>query len=590
MPKLFRVFRTVLPLLKFYPWAIPTIICLGALASVAEGVGISLLIPFLENLKSGKVLESIHPLMGLLNQQLVGFEPAQRALILAISILIAILIKIVLSYAYSVLCSWLLNQTLHRLRTGVFEHLMQVGQSFWDLSKSGQLLNLINQETARASQALAFTVWALINLCVIGILGALLLLISWQLTLLVMLSFFLISGLMQILSAKIEPLGQKVLQGNIQLSKLAIEGFTGIKTIRAFGRESDEKRRYQQASQQLTRLNLKQEMQSALLEPVSEGLAVAILIMVMLIAAQAQIGLSVLITFIFMLYRLQPQVYKLNYNLNQIAILCSSIREVYALLNHAEAEYLVSGSVDFCGLKQGIRFEQVSFFYATQQQPALSDFSLYIPKGKTTALVGSSGAGKSTIANLILRFYDVSAGEIYVDDYPLKTLSLASWRRQIAIVSQDVHIFSATVRENIAYGRLDASTDEIINAAKQACAHEFISHLAQGYDTFVGDRGIKLSGGQRQRLSIARAILSNPEILILDEATNSLDNISEMHIQRAIQNLSKNRTVIVVAHRLSTIKDADSVVVIKQGQVAEKGSFQELLNNQSLFAQLYHLE
>lgn len=588
MPKIIKTVRTILPLMQFYPWGIPAIVFLGTAASMAEGVGLGLLIPFLQNLKLGDTPATNYPVIGVIDRYLAFLDPQQRVFVLAASILLAIFIKILLSFAYTALCSWLQFHTLHQLRISVFKQLFEVRQSFWDTSRNGQLLNLINQETFTSSRALAFAIWALINLCTIIILGLLLVLISWKLTVLVGLAFSLISGAVQVLTLKIEPAAQKALRASIDLSNLTIESFTGIKTIRAFGRENHEKRRYQKASQQELRASLKQETQSALIEPVAEGLAVAVLIGVMLLSFQSQIELSVLISFIFMLYRLQPQVQKLNYNVSQVVLLSHSIREVYALLDRSDKEYIAPGNISFTGLKQGIRFDQVSFFYPAQKQPALDCLSLHIPKGKTTAFVGSSGAGKTTLINLILRFYDADSGEIYVDDYPITQLTLASWRSRIATVSQDVHIFSTTVRENIAYGRPDATEAEIIVAAKQACAHEFICQLPQGYDTFVGDRGIMLSGGQRQRISIARAILCDPEILILDEATNSLDNLSELSIQRAIQSLSRNRTVIVIAHRLSTIEEADSIVVMEQGRVVEQGSFQDLLQQQGLFAQLHH--
>ncbi|MEJ1938356.1 ATP-binding cassette domain-containing protein, partial [Nostoc sp. NIES-2111] len=205
-------------------------------------------------------------------------------------------------------------------------------------------------------------------------------------------------------------------------------------------------------------------------------------------------------------------------------------------------------------------------------------------------IVGPSGAGKSTIIGLICRFYNLEIGEIYIDDYPLKELNLRDWREQIAIVSQDVHMFSTTVLANIAYGRLDATEEEVIAAAKLANAHQFISELPQGYDTKVGDRGVRLSGGQRQRIALARAIVRNPEILILDEATNALDSISEHLIQEALNTLSDNRTVIVIAHRLATIEQADKIIVLNAGQVVEQGNLQDLLKLNGLFAQLYDLQ
>ena len=590
MVNLIKILKTIFPLIQLYPWGILAIVILGILASLAEGIGISLLIPFLQNLQSGNSLVINNPIIQNIDQYLINFQPQQRVLLLTSSILVAILIKAVLSYIYTALCSWLQNSTLHRLRTAVYKQLIAVSQSFWDTNKSGELLNLITQETYYSSQALSFLIWVIINLSMIGIFGLLLLLISWRLTLLVALGFLLISVLIRTLTSKTQVLGRKYQQANIYLSNLTLETFTGIKTIRAFGKESYEEQRYYQASKKSCDSSINLAKQSVMIEPISEGLSVAILMCVMLVAFYTQVTLPVLITFIFMLYRLQPQVQKLNSNLTQVIALSNYVKSVFLLLEREDKPYVISGNVNFHELRKGITFDAVNFLYPSQNKPALENISLFIPKGKTTALVGYSGAGKSTIINLIFRLYDVTSGEIYIDNYLIKELDLATWRSNMALVSQDVHIFSSTVRENIAYGRPDATETEIIAAAKQAYAHEFICELAQGYDTFVGDRGIKLSGGQRQRISIARAILCNPEILILDEATNALDNISEKLIQDAINLLSQNRTVIVIAHRLSTIKDADQIIVLKQGKVEEQGSFSDLMEKQAVFHKLYQLD
>lgn len=590
MFKLIEIVKTIFPLIQLYPWGIPAIVILGILASLAEGIGISLLMPFLQNLQSGNSLVINNPIIQNIDQYLINFQPQQRVLLLTSSILVAILIKAVLSYIYTALCSWLQNSTLHRLRTAVYKQLIAVSQSFWDTNKSGELLNLITQETYYSSQALSFLIWVIINLSMIGIFGLLLLLISWRLTLLVAVAFLLISVLIRTLTSKTQALGRKHQQANIYLSNLTLETFTGIKTIRAFGKESYEEQRYYQASKKSCDSSINLAKQSVMIEPISEGLSVAILMCVMLVAFYTQVTLPVLITFIFMLYRLQPQVQKLNSNLTQVIALSNCVKSVFLLLEHEDKPYVISGNINFHELRKGITFDAVNFLYTSQNKPALGNISLFIPKGKTTALVGYSGAGKSTIINLIFRLYDVTSGEIYIDNYLIKELDLATWRSNIALVSQDVHIFSSTVRENIAYGRPDATETEIIAAAKQAHAHEFICELAQGYDTFVGDRGIKLSGGQRQRISIARAILYNPEILILDEATNALDNISEKLIQDAINLLSQNRTVIVIAHRLSTIKDADQIIVLKQGKVEEQGSFSDLMERKAVFHKLYQLD
>ncbi|WP_013325556.1 ABC transporter ATP-binding protein [Gloeothece verrucosa] len=589
MLQLIKTIKIINPLIQLYPWGIPLIIILGIFASLAEGIGISLLIPFLY-LLSGNYSKINNVFFKNVEQYLINFKPEQKILLLILCILVAILIKVILSYLYTLLCYWLQDYTLHQLRIAVFEKLITVSQSFWDINKSGELLNLITQETFSASQALTYLIWLIINLCMLVIFSLFLLFISWKLTLLVILVFGLISGLIRTLTLKIKALAREFQQANRYLSNLTLETFTGIKTIRVFGRENYEQNRYFQASKQCRDKSIKLRIQSVVIEPFTEGLSVATLVFIMLIAFYAQISLPILITFIFMLYRLQPQVQKLNYNLTQVIALSPYVKSVFSLLERDKKPYIVSGNIDFKNLKKGMTFKAVNFSYPTQNKLALENISLFIAQGKMTALVGYSGSGKSTIINLIFRFYDVTSGEIYIDDYPLKQLNLAVWRSHISLVSQDVHIFSATVKENIAYGCPEATEEEIIGAAKQAHAHEFICELSEGYNTFVGDRGIKLSGGQRQRISIARAILCNPEILILDEATNALDTISEKLIQEAISLLSQNRTVIVIAHRLSTIEKADQILVMDGGRLVEQGSFRDLLNNNSLFTKLYQLQ
>lgn len=291
-----------------------------------------------------------------------------------------------------------------------------------------------------------------------------------------------------------------------------------------------------------------------------------------------------------MLYRLQPQMKIFDSARVNLGGLTGSVEQVMELLNRADKTYISSGKLPFKGLKQAITFNCVTFRYDPLEKPVLQQISITIPRGKTTAIVGPSGAGKSTLIGLLCRFYDVTTGDIYVDGEPLKQLNLADWRSRIAIVSQDTHLFSSTITENIAYGRLDATTDEIIAAAKLAHAHDFILELPQGYETKVGDRGVRLSGGQRQRLALARAIICNPEILILDEATNALDSISEHLIQEVLQSFGQDRTVIVIAHRLSTIEQADQIIVMEKGRVREQGSIQSLLQLNGLFAKLYHLQ
>ena len=241
-------------------------------------------------------------------------------------------------------------------------------------------------------------------------------------------------------------------------------------------------------------------------------------------------------------------------------------------------------------VKGHVVYDNVSFHYSDDDTPVLSNVSFDIPAGRSIALVGPSGSGKTTICSLLPRFYDITGGQITIDGKDISRLTLESLRNQIGIVQQEVYLFCGTIKENIAYGKPGASMDEIIDAAKKANIHEFISELPDGYDTFVGERGTRLSGGQKQRISIARVFLKNPPILILDEATSALDNESERYIQKSLEDLSKNRTTITIAHRLSTIRNADEILVVADTKIAERGSHKELLEKDGIYAHYYKMQ
>jgi subfamily B ATP-binding cassette protein MsbA len=248
------------------------------------------------------------------------------------------------------------------------------------------------------------------------------------------------------------------------------------------------------------------------------------------------------------------------------------------------------GYLTISHIRENIEFRNVSFTYPGVRYDVLKDISLSIRKGEITAVVGRSGVGKTTLVDLLPRFHDPSRGAIFIDGIDISTATLKSLREQIGVVSQDVILFNDTVKNNIAFGRPDAKEDEIIHAAEAAYANEFIAKLSQGYETVIGERGVRLSGGQRQRLSIARAILKNPPILILDEATSSLDTESEIMVQKALENLMENRTTFVIAHRLSTIRKATRIIVLDRGRIVESGTHEELLRASGIYKRLYELQ
>ena len=369
-----------------------------------------------------------------------------------------------------------------------------------------------------------------------------------------------------------------------------VEGIEGMRVIRAFGREPDEQRRFERCSARVRSAFFRMHLLEEAVHPVHDLLAGVLLLSILFATARSGSDVSTLFVFAFVLYRLQPRVKDADAARVRLVALSPSVEEVVSLLDATARQPLVSGTVVQPAPERAIAFEHVTFRYDNTDEPALVDASFRIPANKTTALVGLSGGGKSTVIKLILRFDDPTAGAILADGRPLPELDLAAWRSQLALVSQDVYLFNASVRENIAYGRLDASLAEVIEAARKADAHGFIERLPHGYDTVLGPRGVRLSGGQQQRISLARAIVRDPGVLILDEATNALDSVSEHWIQQTLDELRERRTVIMIAHRLSTIERADQIIVLGQGRVLEQGTPSELIPAGGLFSQLYELQ
>lgn len=590
MTKEFKIVRALVPLLRAHPWAISIIITLGVLSSLAEGIGISLFIPFLQSLDQASYQAHtgnwlVDSLGGLFN----NVPPDDRLLVISACIFASIFLKANLSYSHGALYSWLDARITHRLRSDIFKQLLTVSYGFLERRDTGDLINTLSSETWRASNALSSLVSIIITICTLVVYIALLLLISWKLTLIVTAAMLLIAMVVRLITRRVKALGQEATRANAQLAIRMMEGLAGMQVIRNFGREPYEQDRFDQKSSHVSSTFLKLGIVSGAVYPVYEVLSAALLVSILLVMLQNQQNLPALLVFIFVLYRLQPKVMALDGARVDLNSLTGAVEEVTSLLDTTDKPYLHSGELDR-GLGEGIRLDHVTFRYHPSEEPALRDASAHIPAGKTTALVGPSGAGKSTLVKLLFRHYDVDEGTIYIGDCALPTLDLEAWRRRIAMVSQDGYIFNTTVRENIAYGRLEATEGEIEAAARQADAHDFIRQLPQGYDTKIGDRGVRLSGGQKQRLTVARAIVRDPDILILDEATNALDSISENVIQETLARLRQDRTVIVIAHRLATVEEADQIITLNEGRVCEQGTFQELLERNGLFAKLYNLQ
>ena len=586
-----KTIRSLIPLLRLHKWRFAAIFILGLLQSFSEGIGIGLLIPLLSGLVGGPQLQPRGQwLASKLGSLFQAVPPDRRPTVIVVCVFGAVLANATLSYANHLLYGWEDGNIVHTLRRRIFRQLLTVHFGFIERDRSGRLLNLLASDTWRVRDALGILVSLTITTTTVAVYVALLLLMSWRLTLVVALAILVISTIIRLLTKAARELGQKVTRANSELAHRMVEGIDGMRVVRAFGRENYEQARFDSTSNRLRRAMLRMNVLEGIVHPIYEVLAAALVLIILLVAVPNARDSSVLLVFAFVLYRIQPRVKAFDASRVRLAALSTSVEEVLSFLNTSDKLYTIPGGVTHLRADPMIVFDKVSFRYDAADDLALTEASFTIPAGHTTAFVGPSGGGKSTVIKLILRFYEPTSGSITVGGQTLCDLQVEFWRNQIAVVSQDVYLFDATVRENIAYGRLDARADEIMEAARKADAHEFIERLPNKYETVLGHHGMRLSGGQQQRISLARAIIRDPRILILDEATNALDSISEQWIQDTLDKLRENRTVIMIAHRLSTIERADQIIVLDKGRVRESGELSELVKAGGLFAKLYHLQ
>jgi subfamily B ATP-binding cassette protein MsbA len=374
------------------------------------------------------------------------------------------------------------------------------------------------------------------------------------------------------------------------------ETITGNRIVKAFGMELWESVRFQKASQRLFRANIRSVLAAAVSSPLMDIIgAIAITLLLLLGRGQINSGrftIGNFLAFIIAVFKLYDPVRKLAVFYNSFQQSLGASASIFNFMDAADEVQEKPNAASLPKFSSNIRFENVSFCYGEngEARDVLRDIDLEVRAGEVVAFVGSSGAGKSTLANLIPRFFDVSSGRLLIDGHDVRDLTVVSLRRQVGIVTQDTILFNDTVRNNIAYGQPEVSKGTVIAAAQAALAHDFIMNMPEGYDTVIGERGLRLSGGERQRLAIARALLKNAPILILDEATSSLDTESESLVQSALHNLMSGRTVVVIAHRLSTIRRADRIVVLEGGSIQDIGTHDELLSRLGTYKRLYDLQ
>jgi len=557
-------------------------IVFSVLGAIFEGIAVGVINLFLQNIINPNPQTS-QINTGWLDAFILGIQSShiERLNRLGLLVIISAFLRSVFSYWAAVFALSTESAFGDRLHKSMFEQLISVSLSYYSSSKSGDLINSMTHEIEYIQRSFS-------NASALGITGATLIVyiismfvISWQLSIVALILFGALSLFISKLGIKVRELSFPTSQAYSNFASVTLEFINGIRTIQTSCTQQFEREKFYKNSLNLRKTHLDLFSYMSLVRPLAETISTAILIGIILVAfnflvISGKLEVSALLTLMFVLFRMMPLVQQVNNIKTELAGFAGSYNKVRNVLQRKDKVYLLNGDIEFTSLKKSIDFLSVYFSYDLDQS-ILRNINLSIKCGETTALVGASGAGKTTLADLIPRLYEPTQGNILVDGIDLRDFEINSFRRKMAIVSQDTFIFNASVKDNIAYGVNIVDELELYEAAKQANALDFILEMPEGFDTILGDRGVKLSGGQRQRIAIARALLRKPEILILDEATSALDSVTERLIQDSLENLSKGCTVITIAHRLSTIVRADNVVVLEKGEIVEQGTYQELI-------------
>ncbi len=556
-------------LARRYFWASSAVAFLAIVIGLLEGVGVSFLIPFLSTLSDAPGRTG--GALGFVTRFAEGYGRNVRFLIIASTILACGLLKNSLQVLANAFAAWVDGRIGNDIRCALSARLHRVSYAFFLVQDPVRLVNVLSTESWKASDTVRVVLTRIAAIAAVGVFGVLLLVVSWRLSVVVLVGGLIARYIQKWGEARLRQLSMRTVSANEALTDRMLFAIFGSRLIRLFNQQRAEQMRFERNSSDVRRAIQKVGFLSGALSPLLEAMHIFLFLAVLLIAVFTGMSVPILVTFLVLMNRLQPHLRKLEQAGASLAAAAGQLAEVEWLLEAADEPAPMTGNLPFLGLRDGIEFDDVTFHYrGDATEPALRHASFVLHRGRSVALIGASGAGKSTVVNLICRLLEPVSGVIKVDGVPLARIRVSDWLNAIGVAGQDIDLIDGTIAENISYSRDGMDRAKIEEAARFAQA-DFIEALPQRLDSLVGPRGLSLSGGQRQRIGIARALARDPEILILDEATNAVDHETETGIINILKRLPNSMTVIVVSHRPSTVAFCDDAVVLAGGRVVETG-------------------